>query len=85
MYSGPINLDMPETNSVESIIATGEKISSHYDSNEVLICEVFRFEHTLDGWKHAVIFYDGSYPVDFSDVESAEDYAEDAALTGFRM
>ena len=85
MYSGPVNLDMPETNSVESIIATGEKISSYYDDNEVLICEVFRFEHTLDGWKHAVIFYDGSYPCDFTDVESAESYAEDAALSGHRM
>ena len=85
MYSGPVNVDMPETNSVESIIATGEKISSYYDDNEVLICEVFRFEHTLDGWKHAVIFYDGSSPVDFTDVESAEDYAESAALSGFRM
>ena len=85
MYSGPINIDMPETNSVESIIATGEKISSHYDSNEVLICEVFHFEHTLDGWKYAVIFYDGSEPVDFTEVNKAEDYATNAASTGFRM
>ena len=72
MYSGPINIDMPETNSVESIIATGEKISSHYDSNEVLICEVFHFEHTLDGWKYAVIFYDGTPPSDFTKLSSAE-------------
>jgi hypothetical protein len=85
MYSGPVNVDMPETNSVESIIATGEKISSYFDENDVLVCEVFRFEHTVDGWKHAVIFYDGSYPCDFTDVESAEDYAESAALSGFRM
>lgn len=85
MYSGPVNVDMSETNSVESIIATGEKISSYFDENDVLVCEVFRFEHTVDGWKHAVIFYDGSYPCDFTDVESAEDYAESAALSGFRM
>jgi hypothetical protein len=85
MYSGPVNVDMPETNSVESIIATGEKISSYFDNNDVLVCEVFRFEHTVDGWKHAVIFYDGSYPCDFTDVDSAESYAESAALSGFRM
>ncbi len=85
MYSGPVNVDMPETNSVESIVATGEKISSYFDDNDVLICEVFRFEHTLEGWKYAVIFFDGSYPVDFSDIESAENYAEDAVLTGYKM
>jgi len=38
MYSGPINVDMSETNSVESIIATGEKISSYFDNNDVLVC-----------------------------------------------
>jgi len=85
MYSGPINVNVPETNSVESIIDTGERISSHYDNNNTLLCEVFRFNHTLDGWKYAVIFYDGSEPCDFSDLQSAEDYAEDAALTGYRM
>jgi hypothetical protein len=80
MYSGPVNVDMPETNSVESIIATGEKISSFYDANQVLVCDVFRFEHVLDGWKHAVIFYDGRPPIDFTDLESAETYAEDVVL-----
>ena len=77
MYSGPINIDMPETNSVESIIASGEKISSYYDSNEVIICELFRFEHVLDGWKYAVIFYDGTEPSDFTKLSSAEHYIEE--------
>lgn len=77
MYSGPVNLDMPETNSVESIIASGEKISSYYDDNEVIICELFRFEHVLDGWKYAVIFYDGTEPSDFTKLSSAEHYIEE--------
>lgn len=77
MYSGPINIDMPETNSVESIIASGEKISSYYDDNEVIICELFRFEHVLDGWKYAVIFYDGTEPSDFTKLSSAEHYIEE--------
>lgn len=85
MYSGPINVDMPETNSVESIMETGERISSYYDDNNVLVCEVFRFNHVIDGWKHAVIFYDGTPPCDFTELESAENYAEDAALSGFKM
>ena len=80
MYSGPVNVDMPETNSVESIIATGEKISSFYDANQVLVCDVFRFEHVLDGWKHAVIFYDGRPPIDFTDLEAAETCAEESVL-----
>lgn len=80
MYSGPVNVDMPETNSVESIMETGERISSYYDANSVLVCEVFRFNHVLDGWKYAVIFYDGRVPSDFTDLSSAENYAEDAAL-----
>lgn len=77
MYSGPVNVDMPETNSVESIIASGEKISSYYDDNEVIICELFRFEHVLDGWKYAVIFYDGTEPSDFTKLSSAEHYIEE--------
>lgn len=80
MYSGPVNVDMPETNSVESIIATGIKISSFYNSESVLVCDVFKFDHVLDGWKHAVIFYDGRPPVDFTDQESAENFAEDSVI-----
>lgn len=87
MYSGPINPTVPESNSVESIIETGVKITSHYNANanNELLCEVFRFNHNLEGDKYAVIFYDGSEPCDFTALEDADNYAEDAALTGYRM
>ena len=80
MYIGPINSDNPDSNSVESIIETGIKISSFYDQNEVLVCDVFEFEHVSEGKKYAVIFYDGREPVDFTHLDSAETFAEDSTF-----
>ena len=76
MYSGPINLDNPDSNTVESIIATGEKIS-FLNKNDALYCEIYHFNHHIDGWKYAVIFYDGTEPSDFTKLSSAEYFANE--------
>ena len=76
MYSGPINPDNPDSNTVESIIATGENIS-FFNKNDALYCEIYRFNHHIDGWKYAVIFYDGTEPSDFTKLSSADFFANE--------
>jgi hypothetical protein len=80
MYTGPINSDNPNSNTVESIRESGVKISSYLNISEELICDLYRFEHVSDGLKYAVIFYDGREPVDFTHQQDAEDFAEDSIV-----
>lgn len=76
MYSGPINPDNADSNTVESIVATGERIS-FLNKGDALYCEIYRFNHYFDGWKYAVIFYDETPPSDFTDLSSAEYFANE--------
>lgn len=76
MYSGPINPDNADSNTVESIVATGEKVA-FLNKGDTLYCEIYHFDHHIDGWKYAVIFYDGTPPSDFTKLSSAEHFANE--------
>jgi len=41
---------------------------------------VYGFEHNVDGWKYVVVFLDGREPVDFTDLQQAEDFAEEDVM-----